>query len=144
MHWVQRKSSMFVRVDPGESLIASLEQVARETSLTIAVLVSGVGMLSHVEFGFFDVASDDYQKMKLEGLFDVSVLNGNVTRRDGEPVCHIHVVMNDPSANTFSGHVIQATSHITMELFLELSDLPLERVKLTDHPATRLVSTVDP
>ena len=38
-----------------------------------------------------------------------------------------------------SGHVIEASAHITMEIFLSTTTLALKRVKVPGCPATRIV-----
>lgn len=131
---------VFVRVDPGETLVESLKRVAADLSIEVAAITSGVGMLKEVRLGFFDVVKDDYDEKVLEGIYDLSSIQGNVTRRDGLPVPHVHAIFNDPAHNTYSGHVIEATCHITMELFLRRLDvLALSRVSVPGAPGTRII-----
>ena len=139
MDSVARGSEIFVRLDPGEKLVESLARFAAKQAIATAAIVSGVGMLSRAELGFFDVEMDDYRRTVYEGIFDLSVILGNIVWRGGEPVPHVHAVFNDPSHATYSGHVMEATCHITMEIFLSLPPFALERVKLPDCPATRII-----
>jgi predicted DNA-binding protein with PD1-like motif len=140
MELVGNGTALFVRVDPGEQLVASLLKASTDLGVRAAAIVSGVGMLSSVKLGFFEEELDDYVARGLPGIFDVSVITGNVVARDDKLVAHIHAVMNDPSHVTYSGHVIEAICHITMELFLSTSRLELERVKLPNCAATRIVA----
>lgn len=140
MEWFQEGQLIFVRLDPGARVVASLVQLSEEAEIEVAAIISGVGMLDHVQMGFFDVAKDDYDVTDLAGPFDLSSVLGNITRRDGQAVPHVHAVFNRPDFSTASGHVIEASVHITLELFLSRTRLDLERVKLSGCPATRIVS----
>lgn len=139
MEWMSRDSDIFIRLDPGERLVESLAAIATEKAFSTAAIVSGVGMLNGVELGFFDVSLDDYNRTVFEGIFDLSVVLGNIVRRDGVYVPHVHAVFNDTSHATFSGHVIEATCHITIELFLSTTTIALKRMKVLGCPATRIV-----
>lgn len=138
MDWKASGSDIFLRIDPGEFLVDSLVKLAAALDVREAAVTSGVGMLMSVQLGFFDAQKDDYETTRFEGIYDVNSLIGNITRREGVPTPHIHIVFNDMSHITYSGHVIEAQSHITMELFLSIKNLGLERVKAAGRPATRI------
>jgi uncharacterized protein len=138
MDWRASGSDIFLRIDSEEFLIDSLVKLATARDIKEAAVTSGVGMLRSVELGFFDVRKDDYEKTRFEGIYDVNSIIGNITRLEGAPAPHMHIVFNDMSHATYSGHVIEAQSHITMELFLSIKDLGLERIKSVGRPATRI------
>lgn len=139
MDWHASDSDIFLRVDPGEGLVASLKELADAARLDAAAIVSGVGMLSSVELGFFDTGRDDYQATSFDGIYDLNSVLGNIVRRDGAPVPHVHVIFNDTGHATYGGHLLEATCHITMEIFLSASPLALSRVKHPGKPATQIV-----
>ena len=139
MKSIAQGSEIFVRLDPGDRLVASLAAIATEHAVPAAAIVSGVGMLSRIELGFFDTDLNDYKTAAFEGIYDLSVVIGNIVSREGHYVPHVHAVFNDPSHATFSGHVMEATCHITMEIFLSTLDFRLKRVTVPGCPATRIV-----
>jgi uncharacterized protein len=140
MEAVAKERSLFIRVDPGEELIATLLDVVTLRNIQSAAIVSGVGMFSRLALGFFNLERDDYDVRVFTGILDVSSITGGLVRRHGAPAAHIHAVVNDDSHATYSGHVIDAVCHITAELFL-VTDTPiLERVKLPGYPATRIIA----
>lgn len=139
MEWKAEGSDVFVRLDPGERLVESLRTVAAEAAFSAAAITSGVGMLDGVELGFFDVSTDQYKRTVIEGIYDLSSVLGNITRRDGSYVPHVHVVFNDTRHVTYSGHLMEAKCHITAEIFLSLAVTALQRVKIPGCPATRIV-----
>ncbi|GAC1650926.1 MAG: hypothetical protein NVS4B8_25500 [Herpetosiphon sp.] len=139
MEWNIKGSDVFVRLDPGNQLVASLRHVADELSLDVAAITSGVGMLDGVELGFFNMEKGDYDGTTFDGIFDLNSVMGNIVRRDGVAIPHVHLVFNNAAHQTWSGHLLEAVCHITMEIFLSTSTLELKRVKLEPFPATRIV-----
>ncbi|GAB1821040.1 PPC domain-containing DNA-binding protein [Herbidospora sp. RD11066] len=139
MEWIRESSDIFIRIDPGELMIQSLARAAREMHVTTGVLLSGVGMFEQVTLGYFNATDDEYIQTKYEGIYDVSSIAGNISQRRELIVPHIHAIFNDASHSTLSGHVIEATCHVTMEIFMSTSRLDIERVKLPGIPATRIM-----
>jgi len=133
---------LFVRLDPAEELIDVLARVSAKENVSSAAIVSGVGMIAECDLGFFDVAKDEYDRIEFRrGPYDLSVVSGNLTSREGKPAPHVHVVMNNASGQTFSGHVLRAVIHITCEIFIRRTDnLDLIRCKLDGIPATRIIT----
>jgi predicted DNA-binding protein with PD1-like motif len=142
MEWKSAGSDIFLRIDPGERLVGSLCKIAQHTRFRAAAITSGVGMIDGIEMGFFDPRLDDYGRTQLSGIYDLSSIQGNIVLRDGSYVPHVHAVFNDDAFTTFSGHLIEATCHITMEVFLSTTELALTRVKLVGCPATRIVGEI--
>lgn len=139
MEIVNGGENVFVRLEPGESIVESLKTVARELDIRAASITSGVGMVSLVEFGFFCIPKDNYDRQTFDGIYDLSSIQGNITWLGDQPAPHVHMTVNTPEYETLSGHVIEARCHITMEIFMQrLDDLSLSRVKLVEHPATRI------
>ncbi|MEZ5979594.1 MAG: DUF296 domain-containing protein [Planctomycetota bacterium] len=139
MFYREFDESVFVRLDPGDPFVESIERIASLADMRTGFLCSGVGMLSDPVLGFFDVERDDYDVTELRGTFDLNAVHGNVTLREGSPAAHVHVVFNDRRHKLGGGHLIEAKCHITAELLLVRTDgLGLERLKLDEHPATRI------
>lgn len=140
MESIREGSSMFIRVDPGESMMETLRTVAQDEQIPAAAIVSGVGMLTEVKFGFFDVQIDDYRPISKQGIYDISSIQGNIIREpNGNHVPHVHLVVNDASMKTLGGHLMDARCHVTMEIFLTVLELPLVRRKVKGCPATRIL-----
>ncbi|GAA3344844.1 hypothetical protein GCM10020358_49710 [Amorphoplanes nipponensis] len=139
MDWESTGAELFVRIDPGEPLVASLGRVAMQVPFRLAAITSGVGMIERVRLGFFDAGFDDYLTTDIRGVHDVSAITGSIVPRDGYPAVHVHAIFNDDRYATRSGHVIEAYCHVTMEIFLHLGSLDVQRVKTAGVPATRIV-----
>jgi predicted DNA-binding protein with PD1-like motif len=131
---------VFLRVDAGELIVESLVRAVDRLRVPAAAITSGVGMVDMVTLGFFRTDRDEYDRVELCGVRDVSVLTGNVIRQAGRAVPHVHAVLNDHAHATFSGHLIEGRCHLTAEIFLVDTGLPVQRVKIPGRPATRIVA----
>jgi predicted DNA-binding protein with PD1-like motif len=140
MYWEVAGNDIFIRIDSGEKLVSTLRQASDVIPLRNAAIVSGVGMLDGIDLGFFNASIDDYDHRRFDGIFDLSTVAGNIIRRSGEAMPHVHAVFNDARYQTYSGHVIEATCYITIELFLSNSAIALRRVKFPGCPATKIVN----
>ena len=140
MKHVTKENDWFLRIDPDESLMDCIISLAKEHSIKSAVILSGVGMLSFVRLGFYDIDQQRYIETEFNGIYDLNVVCGNLTWLDQEPWPHVHAVFNDASHKTISGHVLEARCHITTELFLSTNSLELHRQKLGSCPIPRLTT----
>jgi predicted DNA-binding protein with PD1-like motif len=139
VEWESTGSELFVRIDPGEPLVATIGRVAAQVPFRLAVITSGVGMIRSARLGFFDTGLDGYVTTDIRGVHDVSAVTGNVVPRNGVPAAHLHMIVNDGEHTTRSGHVVEAYCHLTMELFLRLGSLDVRRVATAGLPASRIV-----
>jgi predicted DNA-binding protein with PD1-like motif len=140
MEFSSEGAFVFLRVDAGEELVACLRSLASELSIETATIVSGVGMLNGARLGFFSATQDKYDETAFDGIYDLSSVHGNITRMNGKPHPHVHVTFNDSQHVTYSGHVMQATCHLTMELWLlRLDFLKLQRQAVEGRPSSRIV-----
>ncbi len=131
--------SSILRVDPGEDIIESLIEVGGMIGPTRTVsIVSGVGMLSDLELGFYELDSEEYVHSSFPEILDLSVVSGNISPRDRHPFVHAHVVCNRPDHSTISGHLLRGVVHITAELFLTDTGLDTSRRLFDDCPVARM------
>jgi predicted DNA-binding protein with PD1-like motif len=142
-YYIYGTDQILVRLDQGDLLVESLKQTAESLALPSAVIVSGVGMLSSIELGFFDQAEDDYLRTQFNGIFDLNSIAGNIVRGDESLIPHVHAIFNSPSHSVLGGHVMEATCHITMEIFLSIGSPLLTRVKIPGCSATQIVGELN-
>lgn len=111
-----------------------------DLTLPTCSIISGVGMIEDPQMGYFEVKNDDYDLKSFSGIYDLSVIIGNISKNENlEYIPHVHVVFNNDEFKTFSGHLMEAKVHITMEIFLSLFDDSLVRKKIEGCPATRII-----
>lgn len=137
MEYYRTDTELFLRLEPAEPLVASLTDLATKEDIEFALIISGVGMVEGAELGFFCVNTNDYDKYRIAGTYDLSSVAGNIAQFDGRPRAHVHIVANRPDFSTVSGHLIECRAHITIEVGLRiLPDSGLRRTTEPGRPAT--------
>ena len=127
----------FLRLDPDEKLVQSLTGFAQTHQVEFATITSGVGMLNSFTMGFFCVTKNNYAVYDVAGIYDLSSISGNIALFESAPRPHVHIVANKPDFDTVSGHLIEAHTHITMEIGLRIFDKSdLKRTTQDGRPAT--------
>jgi hypothetical protein len=119
-----------LRFDPGDKLVASLEEFCRKRKIGSASL-SGIGSCRRARLGFFDTARRAYRFRIFPGGHEIAALLGNVSLKDGRPFVHVHAVLGGPDFRAVAGHLAEAEVLAAAEVIL----VPLPG---------RLVRTADP
>ncbi|UCF09502.1 MAG: DUF296 domain-containing protein [Candidatus Bipolaricaulota bacterium] len=114
-HWV-------VRLVDGEDLAASLAALPIEA----AILVAGVGMLRDVRLAYWN--GEEYETFGVDGAVELVSAQGNIARAEDRRVAHCHLCVARRGGTTAGGHLVDATAHNTVELYLrETEGISLRR-----------------
>ena len=116
----------FLRLDRGEDLAASVTDYCEDAGIRSAA-VSGIGAIEDVEIGYYDMAEKKYLRKKLEGIFELVSLLGNVTRVDGKSFMHAHVTLGARDFSLTGGHLFGGRIAVTGEVFLADAGMALTR-----------------
>ncbi len=108
-----------VRLEKGEQLIASLEELVAKEQISGAWL-SGLGAALWVELGYYDLENKEYIWKRIDETLEITGLTGNVAWSDGKPALHIHGSFSDKSMNGYGGHVKELSVGGTCEVFLHM------------------------
>lgn len=122
----QDSHTLFVRLDRGEELFASLTKLAKEHGWKSAH-VSGIGALEAIELGYFDLDKKDYKRKTFEKAAELISLEGNLCSLKEEPFFHLHAVLGDEHFQCFGGHLFSARVAVTAEINLRLFDHNVQR-----------------
>ena len=117
----------FLRIDRGEDLAGSIVSYCDERGI-LSAAVSGIGAVEQVELGFYDLGKKQYCRRRLEGIFELVALTGNVTRVDGKAFLHGHASLAGADFQALGGHLFGGKVAVTAEVFLVETRLPLEQV----------------
>jgi len=130
MEWTRSDDDVFVRLDPGEEIHASLQGLADELGFDAAAITSGIGRTRNSTYGYMD---DDhrYHRVTVEGSSELVTLQGNLARREtGEAFTHLHATFSDDDLKPHAGHMFAATVHVVAEIHLRI----LSRAMMTRCP----------
>lgn len=114
MNVSQHGNSYYVQVTKGERVIASLTAFAKEHGLG-AGTISGIGALTDVELGFYELGTKTYHRETFSDAFELLNLTGNISVVDGEPFVHAHVTLGDAEYRARGGHLFEAEVEVTGE-----------------------------
>lgn len=104
-----------VRLNKGEEVIESLKDLCKNENIELAE-ITGLGASNLVEIGVFNVNTKEYNTKIFEGMFEITSLIGNVTRKDGEVYLHIHINFGDEEGLIKGGHLVRSIMSATSEI----------------------------
>lgn len=106
-----------VRLNKGEELIASLNQIVQEQNLP-SCWVSGLGGAASATIGFYDLETKQYQWQEITEPMEITNLTGNLAWQEGEPIWHIHGTFSKKDMTAIGGHIKQLVVSGTCEILL--------------------------
>lgn len=112
--------------DQGETVIETLMAFAKEHSLTGSRL-SGIGALSQVTLGYFDLTQKAYMEIPLHEQVEVLSLVGNLALHNKDRKVHAHIVVGKRDGTAHGGHLLEAIVNPTLEIMLIESPNHLQR-----------------
>jgi predicted DNA-binding protein with PD1-like motif len=112
--------------DKGDEVMEGLQRFASEHGVTAAHFTA-IGAFSDVTLGFLDPESREYEPIELREQVEALSLVGDVSREDGEPRVHAHVVVGKRDGRAYGGHLLEAHVWPTLEVVLTESPAHLRR-----------------
>jgi predicted DNA-binding protein with PD1-like motif len=121
------ETGFLIVLDAGDEVISSLKRIAEAERIGLASL-QGIGAVRSAVIGYLDLEQKQYLKRQFgsESMELVSLL-GNMARLEGEPVVHCHVTLSDRDMHSFGGHLFEATSSVTVEIFMRVFEGEVSR-----------------
>ncbi len=121
MEYRKFNDAYVVRLNKGEEVISSLKEICKNENIKLAE-ITGLGASDLIEIGVFNVNTKEYKTRIFEGMFEITSLVGNVTRKDGEVYLHIHINFGDEEGFVKGGHLVQTRISATSEIILREID----------------------
>lgn len=115
-----------VRLEKGEEVVHSIEQFCTKENIASALL-SALGSIENPTLAHYLVTTKKYTEKKLEGIYELTNLTGNVTQFENKPLVHAHVTLSDEEMHAFGGHLVSATVSATVELTVTKLDKELTK-----------------
>lgn len=113
MDSVRNDERIYVRLERGEEVLASLEKLRDKYEIENGFF-QGIGAVDQVKLGNYDVETEEYREEEFEGTFEVPSLTGNI----GPDKIHAHISVSDPDFSTMAGHCGMAKISGTMEIIV--------------------------
>ena len=120
MEWTRSDEDLLVRLDPGEEIHSTLQQLADDVGFNAAAITSGIGRTRNNIYGYMNNAGI-YIKRELENPSELVSLSGNIARtQDGKAFTHIHCCWSDDDNNVHAGHMFQCVVHVVAEIHIRI------------------------
>ncbi len=118
----------FVRLDPGDELVASLRAVAAELGI-VSGFIQGLGSTQRLVLSFLDTETGDYISRTFDEPMEVGALSGTISWNvaDERVFVHLHGVFSPREMIAYTGHVHEAITGFVVEIYLVSFDTRLER-----------------
>ena len=113
----------------GEEVVQTITDYCAREKIHTAWIQGGIGAVKHAQIGYYDDKVKEYDFRLLPGPFEVAAMQGNVATVDGAPFIHLHAVLSnmDEGIGCIGAHLKAATVSVTLEVFLNVIELPMSR-----------------
>lgn len=126
MEYKRFDQQIIVKLAVGEGIMASLVTLAEKEHIKAAI-ISGIGAVDKAELAFFHLNTRDYENHILEEEFEVLSLDGSLTMNDGKHHPHLHIILGRSDLSTIGGHLNEAYTSVTMEIYVTVLDGSIDR-----------------
>ncbi len=122
MEYGLENNILVAKLDDGENLFRSLENIMDEIDYKSAVVLSGIGMLRDFKIGFYNKERGEYEWEEVDEPKELLSLNGSITE---EGSMHLHVEVGGRDHDVFGGHLdggeVYNVAELTLLVFEELT-----------------------
>jgi predicted DNA-binding protein with PD1-like motif len=112
MEIAETDSYLMLKLEHGEDIIGSIQEAVKGERSTL-LLVTGLGMISDFELGFFD--RGNYLRRSFNEPHELLALQGSVAT-EGDPRIHIHATVADTEHRAFGGHLMKGKVWMSNEI----------------------------
>ena len=117
MEYRKFNDTYVIRLNKGEEVIESLKNLCRDEDIKLAE-ITGLGASDFVEIGVFNIYTKEYNTKVFEGMFEITSLVGNISRKENEPYLHLHINFSDETNITKGGHLVKSIISATGEIVI--------------------------
>lgn len=117
MRYAASEEVVVIRLTEGDDIHDSISQVCTENNIDSAMVVTGLGMVSHITFGWF--TGNEYLTETHDNTFELIGLNGNVSYKGNKLYPHLHGIFSREDHSVLGGHILKATAHNNIEIFIK-------------------------
>ena len=121
MEYRKFNNSYVLRLNKGEEITEQLKEFCKAEDILTAE-ITGLGASNMVEIGLFNTETKEYRTNTFKGMFEITSLVGNATRKDGEVYLHLHINFSDETNVVKGGHMVRCEISATSEIIINKID----------------------
>ena len=122
----EEKNIIYVRLEKGEEILSSFYEIVKKHNITSG-WINGIGAICDVQIGSYNLKGKDYNKVNLEGDYELISLMGNISQKNNDPFLHLHVTLSDEKCIAYGGHLFSAKILATGEFFIKKTESMIPR-----------------
>lgn len=88
---------------------------------------TAIGAVSKATLGWLDVSQKAYRAIPVDQQAEVLSMMGDIASFNGKPIVHAHMVLGKQDGSTVGGHLWEAYANPTLEVFLTVNSVPLQK-----------------
>lgn len=134
MEYRRFEDTIIIRMDPGEEILSTLNDVALREDIRLAE-VSALGAINEFTVGLYDRGEHRYHSNSFAFDAEIVSLTGTITYANELPYLHLHMSAADKDGRVFGGHLNRAVVSCTCEMAVRLIPGEVGRIQ---NPETGL------
>ncbi len=115
------------RLEIGEEIIACVKEICEKEKVKSAV-IHAIGAVKSAKIAMFDFSTGAYKENEIDRFMELTSLDGNATKMDGETYIHLHANFGDEDGRALGGHLKEAVIGATCEIFIFTLSEEIKRI----------------
>ena len=112
------------KLSHGADLLEELTKVCRNEKIHCGRF-EALGAVQKARIAFYDQQIHEYRFFVLEQQLELTMLVGNISLKDGNPIVHAHIMLADETGKAYGGHLAPGTIVFSCEFILQAFDNPI-------------------
>jgi len=127
MKTLKENDNYIIRLFKEEPVLASLAQFCKEHEIGSGCF-TGIGAVKETRLGFYDLENKKYLEKTFQEEAELLNLTGNLSWFEDQPIVHAHAIMGDRNFQCFGGHLFEAKTAVTIEIYLSPRETKIHRL----------------
>ena len=120
MKWKKADGKFLVRLDKGEKLIETLAKLCKEQNI-ISGSFTGLGSITGIHLAYYRQQEKSFIEKVIQEELEIVSMIGNITKKDGLPYLHPHIVVSRGDFSVLAGHLKECVVGATAEVIIDAS-----------------------
>jgi predicted DNA-binding protein with PD1-like motif len=120
-----------LRLELGEDVHTAIQSFCAGHGIRNAT-VQGIGSLQNPTVAHYSIVTKNFTDEKLDGIYEVTSLLGNIALVENQPFAHVHVTVTGRDMLARGGHLVKGECSATLELILTAYQTDYTKVHSTE------------
>jgi predicted DNA-binding protein with PD1-like motif len=109
-----------------DEILSGISDFAAQRHI-VSARFTAIGALKETTMAWFDLSRKSYKLNLIHQQVELASLIGDIALYDGNPVVHIHCSVGFPDGSIQGGHLVEAVTYPTVELFMTIFPTALKK-----------------